>query len=116
MAKKKKRRGGKPGQPRPRGRTIAIEAARPGRIQLTPREAQIFRLISLGCSANEIAALLDVAPNTAVNHKARLMAKLGTDKAALVTRLAIRYGVSPMEDRLTPAEQRASGRSGDGWN
>ncbi len=44
------------------------------------------------------------------------MAKLGTDKAALVTRLAIQYGVSPMSDRLTPSEKRASGRSDDGWN
>jgi hypothetical protein len=57
-----------------------------------------------------------LAPSTAENHKARLMAKLGTDKAVLVTRLAIQYGVSSMDDRLTAAEQRASGRSHDGWN
>ena len=103
-------------QPRPRGKTIAVEAARPGKIRLTAREEQVFRLVSLGCSVNEIGAILDVAPSTAVNHKARLMAKLGTDKAALLTRLAIQHGISPMDDRLTPAEQRASGRSHDGWN
>ncbi len=101
---------------RPRGRTIAVKAARPGRIHLTPREEQLLRLVSLGCTIKEIAAILDVAPSTADNHKARLMAKLGTDKAALVTRLAIQYGVSPMSDRLTPSEKRASGRSHDGWN
>jgi hypothetical protein len=72
--------------------------------------------VSLGCSVNEIGAILDIAPSTAVNHKARLMAKLGKDKTALVTRLAIRHGVSPMDDRLTSAEQRVSGRSNDGWN
>jgi DNA-binding CsgD family transcriptional regulator len=116
MAKKKKRRGAKAGQPRPRGKTIAVKAARPGKIHLTPREEQMFRLVSLGCSSKEIAAILNVSPSTADNHKARLMAKLGTDKSALVTRLAIQYGVSPMSDRLTPAEQRASGRSHDGWN
>jgi hypothetical protein len=44
------------------------------------------------------------------------MAKLGTDKAAILTRLAIQYDVSPMTDRLTPSEQRLSGRSHDGWN
>jgi len=113
---KKKRRGARPGKPRPRGKTIAVTAVRPGKIRLTPREEQIFRLVSLGCSVNDIAAILDVAPSTAVNHKARLMAKLGTDKSALLARLAIQYGVSPMDDRLTPAEQRASGRSHDGWN
>jgi hypothetical protein len=70
----------------------------------------------LGCSSREIGAILDVAPSTVENHKARLMAKLGTDKVALVTRLAIQYGVSPMSDRLKPSEKRASGRSDDGWN
>jgi len=113
---KKKRRGAKAGQPRPRGKTIAIKAVRPGKIHLTPREEQILRLVSLGCSVKEVAAILDVAPSTADNHKARLMAKLGTDKAALLTRLAIQYNVSPMSDRLTSAEQKTSGRSHDGWN
>jgi DNA-binding CsgD family transcriptional regulator len=101
---------------RPRGRTIAVKVARPGKIHLTPREEQLLRLVSLGCSVKEISAILDIAPSTADNHKARLMAKLGTDKAVLVTRLAIQYGVSSMDDRLTAAEQRASGRSHDGWN
>ncbi len=116
MAKKKSRKKTARPKPRPRGRTIAVKAARPGKIRFTPREEQIFRLISLGCSVKEIAAILDVAPSTADNHKARLMAKLGTDKSALVTRLAVQYGVSPMSDRLTPSEKRASGRSHDGWN
>jgi len=115
-AKKKKRRDAKAGQPRPRGKTIAVRAVRPGKIHLTPREEQMLRLVSLGCSVKEAAAVLDVAPSTADNHKARLMAKLGTDKAALLTRLAVEYGVSPMSDRLTASEKRASGRSHDGWN
>ncbi len=117
MAKKKSRKKkAARRKSRPRGRTVAVKVARPGRIHLTPREEQLLRLVSLGCSVKEIAAILDVAPSTADNHKARLMAKLGTDKAALVTRLAIEYGVSPMSDRLTPSEKRASGRSHDGWN
>jgi DNA-binding CsgD family transcriptional regulator len=103
-------------RPRPRGRTLAVTVQRPGKIRLTAREEQLLPLVSLGCSVKEVAAILDVAPSTADNHKARLMAKIGTDKAAILTRLAIQYGVSPMSDRLTPAEQRASGRSRDGWN
>jgi hypothetical protein len=44
------------------------------------------------------------------------MAKLGTDKAALLTRLAIQLKVTTMTDKLTPAEKKKSGRKDDGWN
>jgi DNA-binding CsgD family transcriptional regulator len=89
---------------------------RPGKIHLTPREREILRLVSLGCTVKEAAAVLNVAPSTADNHKARLMAKLGADKAAVLTRLAIKLGVSSMQDTLSAAEKRRSGRSQDGWN
>ena len=94
----------------------AKEARRAGKVHLTPREEEILRLVSLGCTVKEAAAVLDVAPSTADNHKARLMAKLGTDKAALLTRLAIKMGVSSMTDKLNAREKRLSGRSHDGWN
>ena len=94
----------------------AKEARRAGKVHLTPREEEILRLVSLGCTVKEAAAVLDVAPSTADNHKARLMAKLGTDKAALLTRLAIKMGVSSMTDKLDAKEKRLSGRSHDGWN
>jgi len=45
------------------------------------------------------------------------MAKLGTDKATLLTRLALKLKkVTTMFDKLTPAEKRKSGRMIDGWN
>lgn len=40
------------------------------------------------------------------------MAKLDTDKAALLTRLAITMKVN----KLTPAEKRKSRRKNDDWN
>ena len=83
---------------------------------LTPREIEVVRLISLGCSIYEIADILDIAPSTADNHKARAMARMGTDKAALVTRLAIKHRISSMRDKLTPREKRKCGRRKDGWN
>lgn len=83
---------------------------------LTPREEQIVRLASLGCTSNEIGKILKLAPSTVTNHKARAMAKLGTDKAALLTRLAIKLKVTSMNDKLTPAEKRKSKRKDDGWN
>jgi len=100
----------------PRKLSAAKEARRAGKVHLTPREQEILRLVSLGCTVKEAAAVLDVAPSTADNHKARLMAKLGTDKAALLTRLAIKMGVSSMTDKLDAKERRLSGRSHDGWN
>jgi DNA-binding CsgD family transcriptional regulator len=119
---KKKKTGGRKGTRRKAARAApprvspAKEARRAGRVHLTPREEQILRLVSLGCTVKEAAAVLDVAPSTADNHKARLMAKLGTDKAALLTRLAMKMGVSTMNDKLTAPEKRRSGRSHDGWN
>ena len=85
-------------------------------VYLTEREREVVRLISLGCSVKEAAKILKVAPNTVDNHKSRAMAKLGTDKVALVTRLAIKMRITSMKDTLTLAEKRRSGRKQDGWN
>ena len=84
--------------------------------QLTERETQVVRLVSLGCTLVEAANILDLSTNTVDNHKANAMAKLGTDKAALLTRVALKRRVTTMKDRLTPAEKRRSGRKNDGWN
>ena len=84
--------------------------------ELTPREKEVARLASLGCTVGEAAKILKLAPSTVDNHKARAMAKLGTDKAALLTRLALKLKGSNMNDKLTTAEKRKSGRKKDGWN
>ena len=83
---------------------------------LTPREKEIMRLASLGCTDQEAAKILKLAPSTINNHKARAMAKLGTDKTVLLTRLALKLGITNIKDKLTPAEKRKSGRKDDGWN
>ncbi len=86
------------------------------RVQLTKRQREVVRLLSLGCTVKEAAKILKLSPSTVDNHKSAAMAKLGTDKLALLTRLAIKMRISSMRDRLTPAERRASGRKNDGWN
>lgn len=83
---------------------------------LTPREREVVRLASLGCSRHDIAAILKLAPATIDAHKARAMSKLGTDKVALLTRLALKMKITDLNDKLTVAEQRKSGRKDDGWN
>ena len=84
--------------------------------QLTPRQREVVRLVSLGCTMDEAAAILKLSPSTVDNHRARAMKILGADKAAIVTRLAIKHRISSLTDQLTAAEKRKSGRKRDGWN
>ncbi|MEN6498730.1 MAG: LuxR C-terminal-related transcriptional regulator [Thermoguttaceae bacterium] len=86
------------------------------RIDLTPREREVVRLVSLGCTVKEAALILKLSPSTVDNHKWRAMTKLGTDKIALLTRLAIKMRITTIKDQLTLAEKRRSGRKKDGWN
>lgn len=83
---------------------------------LTPRQKEVIRLISLGCTNEQAGAILGLSPATVDNHKTRAMRRLGTDKAVLVTRLALKYRITSLKDQLTRAEKRKSGRKNDGWN
>ena len=74
-------------------------------MDLTTREKEIVRLISLGCSVVEAAQILQVARGTADNHKTRAMGKLGVTKAALVTRAALKLGITDLDDCLTRGEK-----------
>jgi DNA-binding CsgD family transcriptional regulator len=78
--------------------------------KLTERHRQVVRLVSLGCTINEIAEILDLSPNTIDNHRLRAMKILGVDRATILTRVAIKYRISPMGDQLTRSERRKSGR------
>lgn len=84
--------------------------------ELSLRQKEIIRLVSLGCSIYEIAAILGVSPSIVDNDKTRAMRAFGTDKAALMTRLAIKHRISSLQDKLTASEKRKSGRKRDGWN
>jgi DNA-binding CsgD family transcriptional regulator len=77
---------------------------------LTPRQREVVRLISLGCTVKEAAGVLDLAPNTVDNHRTRAMKVLVVDRATLLTRVAIMYGVSGLSDKLTAVEQRNRSR------
>ena len=86
------------------------------RVQLTQRHRQVVRLLSLGCTVKEAAKILKISASTVDNHKTAAMARLGTDKLALLTRLAIKLKISKLTDQLSPREKRLSGRKNDGWN
>ncbi len=83
---------------------------------LTKRQTQVVRLMSLGCTVYETAAVLKLAPSTVDNHKGTAMKRLGVNKMALLTRVAIKLKITSLTDRLTPTEKRRSGRKRDGWN
>ena len=86
-------------------------------VQLTERQKEVVRLLSLGCTVKEAAKVLGLSPSTVDNHKSAAMARLGTDKLALLTRLAIKLRINTsLRDKLTTSEKRKSGRRGDGWN
>jgi DNA-binding NarL/FixJ family response regulator len=78
---------------------------------LTERETQVVRLLSLGCSIYDAAAILGLAEATVDNHRNHAMAKLGVSKAATLTRVAILTGISGLHDQLTPAEKRRMRKS-----
>lgn len=59
---------------------------------LTDREAEVLRLISLGHSNKEIAARLDVSVKTIEAHKANAMKKLGITSRIDIVRYAVLKG------------------------
>ncbi len=85
-------------------------------VNLTPRQREVVRLLSLGCTVRETASILGLAPSTVDNVKTAAMERMGTNKLALVTRLALKNRITSMKDQLTRTEKRKSGRKNDGWN
>ena len=61
---------------------------------LKPREIEIMRLLSSGCSLSEIAAALGVSYKTAANCCAIIKSKLGVARTADLVRLAVDAGIS----------------------
>ena len=63
--------------------------------RLTPREHQVFALLSKGLANKAIAARLGTTERTIKAHRARVRAKLGTDSLADMVRIADRLGLTP---------------------
>ncbi|MFI7407442.1 response regulator [Streptomyces sp. NPDC049627] len=63
---------------------------------LTDREREVMRLVAAGCTNDEIAERLVLAPSTAKTHVSRIMTKLGARDRSQVVVLAYESGmVSP---------------------
>ena len=61
--------------------------------RLSERELQVLRLIALGRTGKEIAALLGVSANTVAVHRANIMNTLGVHKAAELVLIAVKKGL-----------------------
>jgi two-component system response regulator NreC len=60
---------------------------------LSEREREVLRLLALGHTNQEIAALLYISVRTAETHRAHIMQKLGLSSRAELVRYALDHGV-----------------------
>jgi DNA-binding NarL/FixJ family response regulator len=58
---------------------------------LTPREAEVLRLLVHGLSDREIAETLSISERTAGNHVQHAMQKLGVDSRTAAAVFAVRH-------------------------
>jgi DNA-binding CsgD family transcriptional regulator len=77
-----------------------------GSAELTPHERRVVRLLSLGCTLREAAAVLREDAKDTQRTKRAAMAKIRTNNIARLTRYAILSGLSPLDDELTSVEAR----------
>jgi DNA-binding NarL/FixJ family response regulator len=71
-------------------------AASTGSSVLTPREAEVLRLVAAGLGNKTIAARLAISEHTVKTHVAALLAKLGVTTRAEAVAIGIRRGMIPV--------------------
>nr|HPI78443.1 helix-turn-helix transcriptional regulator [bacterium] len=57
------------------------------------RELQVFKLLAVGKTIQEIAEMLGISPRTVETHKSRIMDKMGLKNIAELVRTAIRLEI-----------------------
>jgi two-component system NarL family response regulator len=71
------------------GAAVAQGGATPGSARLGARERQVLKLVAEGCTSNQIADLLHIAPSTVDVHRRNIMRKLNRHSVAELTRYVI---------------------------
>jgi DNA-binding NarL/FixJ family response regulator len=78
----------------------AIEAALEVRRRLrklTPRQLEVFRLVTAGNTTREIARRLRLSAKTVESHRGEVMKRLGMHDVVTLMRYAVRVGMVPLE-------------------
>lgn len=70
-----------------------VRSERDSVASLSPREFEIFRLLSAGSSVAEAARALRLSPRSVANYQTQIKRKLGVSTAAELVHVAIRRGV-----------------------
>ena len=65
---------------------------------LSPREAEILRLLASGMASEEIADLLSLSPKTVRNHHYAIKSKIGARNDAHLVWLAVGAGLVQIND------------------
>lgn len=79
---------------RPRHDPSDPRAGTPPTDALTPREAEVLRLVAAGLSTRRIAEQLVLSQHTVAKHLTSIFAKLGVDNRAAAAAFAIRNGLA----------------------
>jgi DNA-binding NarL/FixJ family response regulator len=74
-------------------RSAAEQEGRGGLPALSEREREVLRLVALGHTTAEIAALLQIAARTVEAHRAHIMQKLDLRSRAELVRFAVESGL-----------------------
>ena len=77
------------------GYLLGLKSDQPTKLMgtLTPREAEILKLIAEGYKSREIADYLNISANTVDKHRANIMKKLDLHSASALTAIAIKEGI-----------------------
>ena len=86
-------------------RYLLVRMRSPGgsRIQLSPREHEIVRMVAKGHPNKVIADVLNISSWTVCTHLRRIFAKLGVGSRAAMVAQLLELGVLGSESRIPPA-------------
>jgi len=89
------------------GREDARRTLSRAKLELTPRELEVLRLLTEGSRAADIATDLVISPKTVSNHVQRILGKLGVHTQAQAVARAYELGL------VQPVTPRAARREAD---
>src|SRR5712691_4103055 len=73
---------------------------------LSPREAQVLRMVAEGKTSKEIAVILDLREQTVRSYRKTMMKKLGVNNVAGLTQLALATGLTQLPRGQAAEHQR----------